>query len=1431
MGRLSVARRIAGVAVASLAVLFIAASSLWALAGTRWGRERLARQLERMLARDGIQATLRARLELPLHLVLEDVRVSAPDDEHELPTFEAARVVVRPRMAALLCGRLEASSVEYEAPTLRVTHSPTTLAPAHDAWTRARDVLTGRWKVRRLGVTNGRVEVVWGSVRVVAGGIHVTAHARSVGGTLRIRIAEGRLDEPASNGGAYRDALCALDASVRVDSTEVQIDRFEARGVADVDQGRIACALPDVRDGGVALKAERASIELDSRGHPSVIRGHVSARAPLALLNRTGRVASIQGWASVDADVRYAAGRRLPEGRGTAQAHDVSVDDYRVARAIDARLSLEDDVLRIPSADVDTTSGTLRLADVELHPLASGAPLRARVDGSRLRFEEFLRAIKVARHPHVSWAIETMRWEEIEGTIRPLAISGRFSAQTGSFAVFDGACDVEHCARIWSFARSTIGARATLTSRAFELDDVRATLTGGEAHASRVVIGFHDELRVEGGRAALSLGRDSPLASLAIAGQLQGEARVFGRLGDPVVDFGGTVDGFVLDGDPLGDITSVHGRYHDSVLSFDGVRARKGTSLYEVPSLRIGFGHDGHLNVEAIAIARELLVRDLLSLARLDQRGPLAMLGGSLSDTRARIRYVRHGPEDPLGHGTIFVTADAGLIAPSAYGQHFDEGSIGVDVRWWDPAAGLAGVDVDLRTLALRDRRTGRAAQPEGSILASGQLAGGTIQAEAVVSAVPLARLGTTADTASIEGRVSGVVHAAGTIAALGASADVEVTPLLVGKVPFGPSAFHVEAALGALVPTRVAASGTLLGGEVTVRELVADARGLRGRATLRSLRLDPLVQPASTGRPSGAPVPEGVRAVVSGELTFDALDPRDIAHARARFVPTAASASLGEQSARLSPDGAAVVLADDTIVFPPLHTVVTFPELRVVKAPTGPRPTGRSPAPSGEPRDERLVRATIRGSVTSLSRGPQMDFEVAVPHADLSLLVGVVPDLTRADGSFAGVVTAKGPLSGLALGGEVRAHADLVDVSWIPSELHQVDIDVGIDRRELRVIRASATLGDGFVEASGGSLITGLLPGLTTLTLRARGVHLAVARGVDTAFDADARVVIDFRRLLRGGSHAVVVTGDAALDALAYRRPLDTSGSRQSDPGSDYDPSRDVVDFALRLRARGPVQVEDDVASVRFVPAGDIWLRGTNQRPSLDGRLISVRGGKLHVRGISLDVARATLDFDDPAGVSPRIDLVATTDYRRVSAFEAPMAFASSSGARGAQAWRIWLRALGGQGDLHVELTSDPPLSQPDIVLLLALGMTRPELDAMQATVQLQASAGLQVLAGLGGAERIVRDVVPIDEVRFGATYSPQSLVVVPDVTLGKRIGERMAATVTSSLAYQRIVGGTVSWGLGSNLWFEGLWENVAPVPVYPVGDFGVAVRWRLEL
>ncbi|MGA7120888.1 MAG: hypothetical protein WBY94_12365, partial [Polyangiaceae bacterium] len=673
---------------------------------------------------------------------------------------------------------------------------------------------------------------------------------------------------------------------------------------------------------GVVVQADHAFVALDPAGDFSMARGHVRVRVPLSILERAARLTHVRGWASVDGDVQFVAGDRLPRARGTVEAHDVSLDEFRVARTIDARFTLDGEVLRIPSASVDTTSGNMRLTEIELRPLAPGVPARGRVFGRGLRFEEFLRAIKVARHPHVRWSIETLRWDGVEGTLSPLSLSGDLAAQTGGFAVADAACDIERCERIWSFGRSTIAARASLTPQGFAMDDVRATLTGGDVQAAHVLIGFHDQLSVEGGRARLDLGATSPLASLSIAGRMNAGARVSGRLGDPVVDFSGTVDGFVLGGDPLGDVTSVRGRYHATTLRFDAVSATKGRSQYQVPSLRIEFGHDGQLDVDAIVRARELAVYDLLSMVHLE--GRLSMLGGSLSDALARVRFVHKGPEDELGLGTIFVSADAGLVRPSAFGEHFDRGTLGVDVRWWDRDAGLAGVDVDLRSLEVRDGGPGRPAQQGGSLVASGQLTRGTIRASAVAAALPLSRVFVSPKVgASIGGWISGVAQAAGTIEALGASADVEVSPLRVANAHFGPSSVHVEAALGTLVPMRVSASGSLLGGQVSLAELAANGREIRGSASLHALRVDPWLTVARA--PSGAQgdrssAPAAVEASLSGELTVDALDPMDVSRARARFVPTAFRASLGAESAMLRPTGAAITLADDAIVVPPMR-------------------------------------------------------------------------------------------------------------------------------------------------------------------------------------------------------------------------------------------------------------------------------------------------------------------------------------------------------------------------------------------------------------------------------------------------------------------------------------------------------------------------------
>ena len=109
-------------------------------------------------------------------------------------------------------------------------------------------------------------------------------------------------------------------------------------------------------------------------------------------------------------------------------------------------------------------------------------------------------------------------------------------------------------------------------------------------------------------------------------------------------------------------------------------------------------------------------------------------------------------------------------------------------------------------------------------------------------------------------------------------------------------------------------------------------------------------------------------------------------------------------------------------------------------------------------------------------------------------------------------------------------------------------------------------------------------------------------------------------------------------------------------------------------------------------------------------------------------------------------------------------------------------LHAQGDADNLKVNLTSDPPLSQEDVLLLLTMGLTRADLDRGLAT-SLGETVGLEALSALTGADKAVKTIVPIiDEFRFGTSYSARTGRTEPTVTLGKRITEAVRASVTDT-------------------------------------------------
>jgi len=223
---------------------------------------------------------------------------------------------------------------------------------------------------------------------------------------------------------------------------------------------------------------------------------------------------------------------------------------------------------------------------------------------------------------------------------------------------------------------------------------------------------------------------------------------------------------------------------------------------------------------------------------------------------------------------------------------------------------------------------------------------------------------------------------------------------------------------------------------------------------------------------------------------------------------------------------------------------------------------------------------------------------------------------------------------------------------------------------------------------------------------------------------------------------------------------------------------------------------------------------------------------------------------FDNPFKIAPKVELRAQTEYRRYASSQGPEqpAGAVSSGegasATGATAspvsaaastsaagvWRITLQARGEADNLQVTLSSDPPLSQEDIVLLLTIGMTRAEIDR-GATAALGETVGLEALSALTGADKAVKTIVPlIDEFRFGTGYSSRTARTEPTVTVGKRITDSVRASVTTGVSEDREVRSNIEWRLNRQISVQGSYDNLNDVSSSPLGNVGVDFRWRLE-
>jgi translocation and assembly module TamB len=1411
---------------------------------TRWGPVRAwaavetTRLLEQQL---GLRAQYQVRISLwPLGLELRDITVHSNDGGPA--ALVAPKITIRPRLFSLLSGQVDAGQISIEEPRLRVVVRDGALANLSLTLPDAGGSEPTRLPNASVAITDAQLSADIDGLVIESPAIDLDVFSDGPAALeVALRAAATsivRQRATASEPAIDEDVVCQLDARIRIEPRDILVRRLSLLGV--VDGTDAANTLPSCDLGSVRGDPRRVLMRLSGlRVHhdgaePRQVSGHVLLQAPLDLARRFAPKTRVSGWVQVNGEVELSDRTKLPEFRGRLRTGRIGLLDYVLVAHADAELLLSKDQLLVKTFRAGYADGEVLLEDISIGLTAPGMPMHIRSSlATNMTFPGLMRDVDVTPNTIVAWDLSRVFIEDFKGTLDPPALSGRLSADTKNFEIFDRAVHDPSREHMLGVSRARLTGSFGVYPDSVRFDDMRAEF-GNSLLRTGVRIGFDNSISLvvpEG--STLQLADLSPLIDIPIAGQAKLNLKMAGPMRDPVMTGSLGVEDLWFAGFPLGNLSTESVRFVPLIVGAESATLVKGASQYQLRDVAIDFDSDATIKAQASVQSRRMDLRDFFAMWLFDEdpRWDSIFGKGSLD---ARVSYVLGGKDDRCKSGNLTVHGNVNLPTLRMFDESYQEATGSFRFNWFDIDASYLGMQLDVPRLTLK--------KGTGSVLGSLRLmAGGQVAGDMIATHIPISQIqGLGPLTQRAVGTVNAEVSVGGSLDALAAQVQARITPIHIGRSELPASAVSVRLEPIARPSPRIGtsacgaarsggfdrdefladrpggvfhASGSLFGGQILLDDFQITRQShkhVRGRVDLRRLDL-----------------------VAFSNLSpaLAALDPQ----------PTGSlDATLAIQDLALETPLLATGTLDLTRLQVALGgTQIEAPEPTRLRLDSGrvevPRLTLRARTASGQ-----SALFDLRGKLDGLGDQPKADLRFTLQPTSLQGFVGLIPGAEKAMGKLAGQIAVTGSLNAPVYRGGFELTNGAVYMRNSAQAITDIDLALSVVPGELIIEHGAFSAGGGRVQFQGNAPLTGFRLGEVRTFITARNVSLPLATGVRATVDADLRA-----RWQPGGTQAGTgkqalpqLVGNVMLTSFEYSRPVKMSANitdlaqrgRRTEFDS-YQPEGDVVSFDINVRAQKPLVLSNNLIDARLTIEDDVLqLAGTNQRFGIRGALRLSPGGRVRLTRNEFEIQQGRVRFDDPTRIAPLVDVTAITEFRRYGgSIEASTAPTSSGSPSTAGEWKVQMHAHGDAETLRIDLTSQPQLSQDDIFLLLTLGVTRAELDQAQSS-SVGESLALEALGTLSGADQVVTEAIPvIDEFRLGS-LSSRSGRTEPAITIGKRLSERIRAFVTSGLSESRDVRSNVEVKINRKISIEGSYDNVNDISSSALGNLGADIRWRLD-
>jgi translocation and assembly module TamB len=264
------------------------------------------------------------------------------------------------------------------------------------------------------------------------------------------------------------------------------------------------------------------------------------------------------------------------------------------------------------------------------------------------------------------------------------------------------------------------------------------------------------------------------------------------------------------------------------------------------------------------------------------------------------------------------------------------------------------------------------------------------------------------------------------------------------------------------------------------------------------------------------------------------------------------------------------------------------------------------------------------------------------------------------------------------------------------------------------------------------------------------------------------------------------------------------------------FDKSGEWLRLDVELALDGDIRIENDV--VRGGVRGDLTLTGTLSSMGLVGNLAMMPGAVVTFRGHDFNLTHAVVDLTERRRIRAQLDVHGEAQVRD---------------------YQVFMHYFGPFDDAQLQLSSQPVLSQEDIVTLLSVGFTSRDAAATAGVGGAAYAALGQALFSVAGLDEQVKRFLPRGGVfrdfglRITSAYSEGTGQVVPRAEFETKVGDRVR------LRYQAPISGTnrdkgqqaqVEWRIADRYGRPSLqlqWDNDNPDVAIEVG---LDLRFRLE-